>query len=51
MIEDIVQKRINALKLLAETDKLHWDRRIAPWVIASSLISGIVVAIISHLWK
>jgi uncharacterized protein (DUF3084 family) len=38
-------------KLEAEAEKLRWDRRLAPWIIATSLISGIVGGLISHLWR
>ena len=51
MFEDIVQKRVNEIKLIAEADKLRWDRRLAPWVIVLSLLSGIAGAAITHLWK
>lgn len=38
-------------KLMAEALKLNRDRWLAPWVLLTSLLSGGVVAIISHLWK
>ena len=61
-IEEIIQKRMNevklaveAEKLVAEQEKLRRDRKLAPWLIGASVLSGvtsaIVVAIIAHLWK
>jgi hypothetical protein len=38
-------------KLLAEERKLHRDRWLALFVITASLLSGVVVAILSHFWK
>ena len=38
-------------KLLAEALKLNRDRWLAPWVLAASLSSGVVVAVISHFWR
>jgi hypothetical protein len=38
-------------KLMAEGNKLNRDLWLAPWVLATSLSSGVVVAIISHFWK
>jgi hypothetical protein len=38
-------------KLIAEGDKLNRDRWLAPWVLVTSLSSGLVVAIVSHFWK
>ena len=38
-------------KLMAEAAKLNRDRWLAPWVLAASLSSGVIVAVISHFWK
>lgn len=46
-------------KLIAESSKLNREYVLAPWVIAASLasalgaslIGGVAVAVISHLWK
>jgi hypothetical protein len=38
-------------KLLAEASKLERDRWLAPWLLLVSLSSGVVVAVISHLWR
>lgn len=38
-------------KLTAEAAKLSRDRWLAPWVLAASISSGVVVAVISHFWK
>jgi hypothetical protein len=38
-------------KLEADAEKPRWDRRLAPWFIATSLISGIVGGLVSHLWR
>lgn len=41
-------------KLTAEAAKLDQDRRLAPWVISTSLFSallaGVLVAVLSHFW-
>jgi hypothetical protein len=61
-MEAIIEKRLNEVKLAveahkleAEHDKLRRDRHLAPWIIAASLSSGVVaavvVSVISHLWK
>jgi hypothetical protein len=38
-------------KLMAEARKLDRDRWLAPLVVLASVMSGAVVAIISHLWR
>lgn len=55
-MEELIQKRLNELaveahKLEAEHDKLRRDRFLAPWIIAASLVSGLIGGLISHLWK
>lgn len=61
-IEEIIQKRLNEIKLVVEADKLvaeqeklRRERKLAPWLVLASLTSGataaVIVAVISHLWK
>lgn len=44
-----------ALKLLAEEQKLNRDRWLAPWVLIATLMSslagGVIVAVLSHFWR
>jgi len=38
-------------KLMAEAAKLNRDRWLAPWLVLASVMSGVIVAVISHLWR
>ncbi len=38
-------------KLIAEAAKLDRDRWLAPWLVLASVTSGVVVAVLSHLWR
>lgn len=38
-------------KLIAEAAKLKWDRWLAPLVLVASMVGGVIVALVNHLWR
>jgi hypothetical protein len=51
LIAEAAQLNVEQYKLTAEAAKLNRDLWLAPWVLAASLSSGVLVAVISHFWR
>ena len=49
--DEATKLRAEERKLISESRKLDRDRWLAPLVLAASLLGGLLVAVLTHLWK